>query len=88
MNSFSEFPGSLIPEWADVEELKRKLKGLNCENGEKYGLTENLLLENFIYDTIFEQTCTFAPKILRPLLYGEIHHVLLRNINGNIFACT
>lgn len=46
----------LIPEWADVEELKRKLEALNWKDGkDKYGLTENLLLENLIYDPIFEE---------------------------------
>lgn len=51
----SEFFGSLVPEWTDVKELEDKLKNLGWENGEKYGLTENLLLENFVHNTIFEQ---------------------------------
>jgi len=55
MSQFSDFSGSLIPEWADVRELEDKLKSSGWENGKKYGLTENLLLENFVHDVIFEQ---------------------------------
>ena len=55
MSLSSDFSGSLIPEWADVKKLENKLKSLGWEDGKKYGLTENLLLENLIYDIIFEQ---------------------------------
>ena len=55
MSLSSDFSGSLIPEWADVKGLENKLKSLGWEDGKKYGLTENLLLENLIYDMIFKQ---------------------------------
>jgi len=86
MNGFSEFSGSLIPEWADVEELKSKLEKLNWENGEKYGLTENLLLENFIHDTIFEQKFNELNKtLLEDLTEAEKREVLdhVKNILKN-----
>jgi len=86
MNGFSEFPSSLIPEWADVEELKRKLEGLNWENGEKYGLTENLLLEDFIYKTVFEQKFNeLNEPLLKDLTEAEKREVLdhVKNILRN-----
>ncbi|MEM2614965.1 MAG: HsdR family type I site-specific deoxyribonuclease [Nitrososphaerota archaeon] len=55
MSEFSELPRALIPEWADVEEVKKKLKDLGWENGEFYGLTEDTLLENFVHDGVFEE---------------------------------
>jgi len=77
MSQFSDFSGSLIPEWADVEELKQKLESLNWENGEKYGLTENLLLENFIHHAIFEEKFNeLNESLLRDLTEAEKREVL------------
>lgn len=77
MSEFSDFSKSVIPEWADVYELKHKLENLGWENGEKYGLTENLLLENFIHDTVFEQKFNeLNEPILKDLVEAEKREVL------------
>jgi len=86
MSQFSDFSGSLIPEWADVKELENKLKNLGWEYGKKYGLTENLLLENLIYDIIFEQKFnelneSFLKDLTEPEKREVLDHVknILRN---------
>lgn len=53
-----------IPEYRDVERVKEKLRELNWEDGNKHGLTENLLLEDFIYDPIFDKRFYELNKIL------------------------
>jgi len=77
MSQLSNFSSSLIPEWVDVNELKHKLESLEWENGEKYGLTENLLLENFIHDTVFEQKFNeLNEPLLKDLTEAEKREVL------------
>jgi len=86
VSEFSDFSRSLVPEWADVDELKHKLGNLKWENGEKYGLTENLLLENFIHDTVFEQKFNeLNESILKDLAEAEKREVLdhVKNILRN-----
>jgi len=86
MSQFSDFSGPLIPEWADVRDLEDKLKSLGWEDGKKYGLTENLLLENFIYDIIFEQEFNeLNEPLLKDLTEAERREVLdhVKNILRN-----
>ena len=86
MSQFSDFSGSLIPEWADVKKLEDKLKSLGWEDGKKYGLTENLLLENLIYDIIFEQKFNeLNEPLLKDLTAAEKREVLdhVKNILRN-----
>ena len=86
MSQFSDFSASLIPDWADVKELENKLKSLGWEDGKKYGLTENLLLENLIYDIIFEQKFNeLNEPLLKDLTAAEKREVLdhVKNILRN-----
>ena len=76
MSEFLELPRSLVPEWADVEEVKNKLKNF-WENGEFYGLTEDTLLENFVIDRIFEEKFTQLNETqLKDLTEAEKREVL------------
>lgn len=86
MNGFSEFPSSLIPEWADVKELKDKLERLDWENGERYELTENLILESFIHFKVFERKFNeLNESLLKDLTDAEKREVLdhIKNILRN-----
>ena len=77
--------GSLVPEWADVEELKEKLSS-NWENGVEYGLTKNLLLETFIIDSVFEDKFNeLNESLLKDLTEAEKREVLdhVKNILRN-----
>ncbi len=46
---------SLISENVDVKDLKNILEKFNWENGENYGLTKHLFLNDYIYDLIFDK---------------------------------
>ncbi|MEM1980791.1 MAG: hypothetical protein QW069_08905 [Candidatus Caldarchaeum sp.] len=46
----------MLPEKYDVEAFIKELKKHGWKDGENYGLEENQLLENIIYDAIFEES--------------------------------
>ncbi len=86
MKEFLEPRGALIPEWADKEELEKKLKGLGWEDGKKYGLVEDLFLESFIHNEIFEQKFNeLNDSLLKDLTEPEKREVLdhVKNILRN-----
>lgn len=68
-DSFNSYPsGSLVPEIVDVKLLEEKLKVL-WDDGRKYGLMEDMLLETFIHDGIFEEK------------FNEINKSLLQDLS-------
>ena len=76
MSRISGFSGSLVPEWADIEELKEKLS-INWEDGKEYGLTKNLLLETFIIDSVFEEKFNeLNEPLLKDLTEAEKREVI------------
>ncbi len=82
MSDFPDFTGPLIPEWVDVKELKSRLERLNWDNGERHGLTEHKLLDDFIYDTIFEQKFNELNRELLEDLTDEERGEILDYIKG------